>query len=339
MIAVPRAQRAAPPILRSEIAEVIAVPRAQRAAPPTACTGAALPKMNKLLLLAFAAAVTGTTLDYHQDAGWCDGLNTADDCQMDNSVACPSGENADVAADCWANCAAEYSNLVAVDIAVDDMNAGMCQCCCQTECTCLSDIESSSLAVQSGLALPGPCSPIPWLACTDEVRTCTMSETNYMSRGSNCNSGNWRRVPDAIAPSDFSFEVCSAACIAETYCIGIETHYDHAADCEGPTCASGDNIWDNCIMVFEDSFEDCPDGENTFYPKDCQCPPAPTPRPTCFYFFDQDRPPGGPLCASDDDDDDDGRIGRDEDWFGSDAAARGPLLVVFIGAVAAALAH
>ncbi len=300
-------------LLQSEIAEVVAVPRAQGAAPPTYSVHhqhrGCLAKMNKLLLLACAAAVTGTTLDYHQDAGWCDGLNTADDCQMDNSVACPSGENADVAADCWANCAAEYSNLVAVDIAVDDMYEGMCQCCCQTECTCLSDIESSSLAVQSGLALPGPCSPIPWLACTDEVRTCTMSETNY-TRGSNCNSGNWRRVPDAIAPSDFSFEVCSAACIAETYCIGIETHYDHAADCEGPTCASGDNIWDNCIMVFEDSFEDCPDGENTFYPKDCQCPPAPTPRPT------------------------------DAAALGSDAAAaRGPLLRVFIGAVAAALAH
>ena len=186
------------------------------------------------------------------------------------------------------------------------------------------------------MALPGPCSPIPWLACTDEVRTCTMSETNYMSRGSNCNSGNWRRVPDAIAPSDFSFEVCSAACIAETYCIGIETHYDHAADCEGPTCASGDNIWDNCIMVFEDSFEDCPDGENTFYPKDCQCPPAPTPRPTdvdlCTALW-------GAIACSGDDDDDDDRIGRDEDWFGNAAAARGPLLVVFIGAVAAALAH
>ena len=257
--------------------------------------------MNKLLLLAFAAAVTGTTLDYHQDAGWCDGPNTADDCQMDNSVACPSGEDAEVAADCWANCAAEYSNLVAVDIAVDDMYEGMCQCCCQTECTCLSDIESSSLAVQSGLALPGPCSPIPWLACTDEVRTCTMSETNSMSRKANCGSGNWRHVLMGAPPSDFSFEVCSAACIADAYCIGIETHADHAAQ---------DNIWDNCMMIFEDSFEDCPDGDGTFWPKDCQCPPAPTPRPT------------------------------DAAALGSDAAAaRGPLLVVFIGAVAAALAH
>ena len=292
--------------------------------------------MNKLLLLAFAAAVTGTTLDYHQDAGWCDGLNTADDCQMDNSVACPSGENAEVAADCWANCAAEYSNLVAVDIAVDDMYEGMCQCCCQTECTCLSDIESSSLAVQSGLALPGPCSPIPWLACTDEVRTCNMSETNYMSRKANCNTNNWRHVLMGAAPSEFSFEVCSAACIAEAYCIGIETHYDHAADCEGSTCATGDNIWDNCMMIFEDSFEDCPDGDGTFWPKDCQCPPAPTPRPTdvdlCTALW-------GAIACSGDDDDDDDRIGRDEEWFGNAAAARGPLLVVFIGAVAAALAH
>ena len=305
----------------------------------TACTTRqGLPKMNKLLLLAFAAAVTGTTLDYHPDAGWCDGPNHPDDCQMDDGIACPSGENAEIAAACWAVCEAKYPNLVAVDITAvdedDDVFEGMCQCCCSSECTCLSDIESSSLAVQSGLALPGPCSPIPWLACTDEVRTCTMSETNY-TRGSNCNSGNWRRVPDAIAPSDFSFEVCSAACIAETYCIGIETHYDHAADCEGPTCASGDNIWDNCIMVFEDSFEDCPDGENTFYPKDCQCPPAPTPRPTdvdlCTALW------GAIACSGDDDDDD--RLGREEDWFGSDAAARGPLLVVFIGAVAAALAH
>ena len=153
-----------------------------------------------------------------------------------------------------------------------------------------------------------------------------MSETNYMSRGSNCNSGNWRRVPGAIAPSDFSFEVCSAACIADVYCIGIETHADHAAQ---------DNIWDNCMMIFEDSFEDCPDGDNTFYPKDCQCPPAPTPRPTTFCSLIWSRA----ECESDDDDDDDGRMRRDEDWFGSNAAARGPLLLVFIGAVAAALAH
>ena len=264
-----------------------------------------LAKMNKLLLLAFAAAVTGTTLDYHQDAGWCDGPNHPDDCQMDDGIACPSGENAEIAAACWAVCEAKYPNLVAVDITAvdedDDVYEGMCQCCCSSECTCLSDIESSSLAVQSGLALPGPCSPIPWLACTDEVRTCTMSETNSMSRKANCGSGNWRHVLMGAPPSDFSFEVCSAACIADAYCIGIETHADHAAQ---------DNIWDNCMMIFEDSFEDCPDGDNTFYPKDCQCPPAPTPRPT------------------------------DAAALGSDAAAaRGPLLVVFIGAVAAALAH
>ena len=290
-----------------------------------------LAKMNKLLLLAFAAAVTGTTLDYHPDAGWCDGPNHPDDCQMDDGIACPSGENAEIAAACWAVCEAKYPNLVAVDITAvdedDDVFEGMCQCCCSSECTCLSDIESSSLAVQSGLALPGPCSPIPWLACTDEVRTCTMSETNYMSRGSNCNSGNYRRVPGAIAPSDFSFEVCSAACIADVYCIGIETHADHASDI-------GTYLyWDNCLMIFEDSFEDCPDGDNTFYPKDCQCPP--TPRPTTFCSLIWSRA----ECESDDDDDDDSHMSGDENWFGSDAAARGPLLVVFIGAVAAALAH
>ena len=292
-----------------------------------------LAKMHKLLLLAYAAAVAGTTLDYHPDAGWCDGPNHPDDCQMDDGIACPSGENAEIAAACWAVCEAKYPNLVAVDITAvdeeDDMYEGMCQCCCSSECTCLSDIESSSLAVQSGLALPGPCSPIPWLACTDEVRTCTMSETNYMSRKANCNTNNWRHVLMGAAPSEFSFEVCSAACIAEAYCIGIETHADHAAQ---------DNIWDNCMMIFEDSFEDCPDGDGTFWPKDCQCPPAPTPRPTCSpYFF-------GRECESDDDDDDD-RFVRDDEkqlnaLFGSDAAAaRGPLLVVFIGAVAAALAH
>ena len=77
--------------------------------------------MNKLLLLAFAAAVTGTTLDYHQDAGWCDGPNHPDDCQMDDGIACPSGENAEIAAACWAVCEAKYPNLVAVDItAVDE---------------------------------------------------------------------------------------------------------------------------------------------------------------------------------------------------------------------------
>ena len=134
-------------------------------------------------------------------------------------------------------------------------------------------------------------------------------------------------MPGAIAPSDFSFEVCSAACIADVYCIGIETHADHAAQ---------DNIWDNCMMIFEDSFEDCPDGDGTFWPKDCQCPPAPTPRPTTFCSLIWSRA----ECESDDDDDDDDRMRRDEEWFGSNAAAaRGPLLVVFIGAVAAALAH
>ena len=155
-----------------------------------------------------------------------------------------------------------------------------------------------------------------------------MSETNSMSRKANCGSGNWRHVLMGAPPSDFSFEVCSAACIADVYCIGIETHADHASDI-------GTYLyWDNCLMIFEDSFEDCPDGDNTFYPKDCQCPP--TPRPTTFCSLIWSRA----ECESDDDDDDDGRMRRDEDWFGSNAAAaRGPLLVVFIGAVAAALAH
>ena len=154
-----------------------------------------------------------------------------------------------------------------------------------------------------------------------------MSETNYMSRKANCNTNNWRHVLMGAAPSEFSFEVCSAACIAEAYCIGIETHADHA---------SQENIWDNCMMIFEDSFEDCPDGDGTFWPKDCQCPPAPTPRPTdvdlCTALW-------GAIACSGDDDDDDGPLVRDETWFGNAAAARGPLLVVFIGAVAAALAH
>ena len=169
-----------------------------------------------------------------------------------------------------------------------------------------------------------------------------MSETNYMSRGSNCNSGNYRRVPGAIAPSDFSFEVCSAACIADVYCIGIETHADHASDI-------GTYLyWDNCMMIFEDSFEDCPDGDGTFWPKDCQCPPALTPRPTEFSFFFPcaDDDVNIFACSDDDADDDDDDWQTDDDpdsgfdFFGSDAAAaRGPLLVVFIGAVAAALAH
>ena len=69
-------------------------------------------------------------------------------------------------------------------------------------------------------------------------------------------------------------------------CIGIETHADHAADCQGATLRQWGHIWDNCMMIFEDSFEDCPDGDGTFYPKDCHSPPAPTPRPTTFALFD-----------------------------------------------------
>ena len=142
-----------------------------------------------------------------------------------------------------------------------------------------------------------------------------MSETNYMSRGTDCH--------DYEGASEGSWESCSADCLADLYCIGLQR-----GDV-GP----GEDKWDHCEMIFDNSFEDCPDGEFTFYPKDCQCPPAPTPRPSCFSIL------GRKECESNDDDDDDDRMGRDEDWFGSDAAARGPLLVVFIGAVAAALAH
>ena len=143
-----------------------------------------------------------------------------------------------------------------------------------------------------------------------------MSETNYMSRGTDCH--------DYMTASEGSWESCSADCLADPYCIGLQR-----GDV-GP----GEDKWDHCEMIFDDSFEDCPDGDNTFYPKDCQCPPAPTPRPTTFCSLIWSRA----ECESDDDDDD-GPLVRDEDWFGSDAAARGPLLVVFIGAVAAALAH
>ena len=109
-----------------------------------------------------------------------------------------------------------------------------------------------------------------------------MSETNYMSRGTNC--ANWHSGPSD--PSGNSFETCSAACIADAYCIGIRFN------------GIEDNKWHSCTLIYEDSLEDCPDGDDTVYPKDCQCP------------LESDA-----------------------------AAARGPLLVVFTGAVAAALAH
>ncbi len=235
--------------------------------------------MNALLhLLAYATAISGTTLDFHYNAGWCNGPNTPDDCDVAD-VACPSGEDAAAAADCWAICAAKYPNLVSVDIDEHDAGTGMCDCCCQTECDCLEGIGWESVAVQAGTALPGPCGP-SWLACTDKERTCTMSETNYMSRGTDCH--------DYMTASEGSWESCSADCLADPYCIGLQR-----GDVD-----PGEDKWDHCEMIFDDSFEDCPDGEFTFYPKDCQCP------------------------------------------LGSDAAAaRGPLLVVSIGAVAAALAH
>ena len=90
-----------------------------------------------------------------------------------------------------------------------------------------------------------------------ELTACTMSETNYLSRGTNCNSHQ--------LATEGSWESCSASCLANPTCIGLQT----------------DNPWDHCEMIFNDSVEDCPDGGFTFYPKECPSPtPRPTPRPT-----------------------------------------------------------
>ena len=99
-----------------------------------------------------------TALDYHHNAGWCSGPGTPNDCAVAD-VACPLGETEAVAADCWAVCAAKYpTELVSVDIDQYDFTAaGMCDCCCQTECSCLEGVGWESLAVRAGYALPGSC--------------------------------------------------------------------------------------------------------------------------------------------------------------------------------------
>ena len=112
----------------------------------------------KRLTYFYVVSESGPPLDYHHNAGWCWGPGTPDDCTVAD-VACPLGETEAVAADCWAICAAKYpTELVAVDIdQYDATAAGMCDCCCQTECSCLQGVGWESLAVSAGYALPGSC--------------------------------------------------------------------------------------------------------------------------------------------------------------------------------------
>jgi len=76
---------------------------------------------------------------------------------------------------------------------------------------------------------------------------CVMSEDNFISRGVDC-SKYAKATPG-------SWESCSADCLANPACIGLQT----------------DSPWDDCEMVLEESVEDCPteEGGFTFYPKDC----------------------------------------------------------------------
>ena len=76
-----------------------------------------------------------------------------------------------------------------------------------------------------------------------------MSLNNRLSRGTDCAAFEFPLV------FDINWESCSAACLAEPNCIGIEV----------------DNVdaWNVCVMVIEASVDDCPTGDFIFFPKTC----------------------------------------------------------------------
>jgi len=104
-----------------------------------------------------ATPVPTSFLDYYHNAGWCDGPGTADDCRVEN-VECSDGEDYEAAAKCWAVCHAKYGDaLASVDIDEHEGGSGRCDCCCQTECTCLRGRGIESLALPAGSEKPGAC--------------------------------------------------------------------------------------------------------------------------------------------------------------------------------------
>ena len=147
-----------------------------------------------------------TTLDYHHNAGWCWGPGTPDDCSVAN-VACPNGEDEEAAAACWTVCAGKYPDLVSVDIGEYSAGAGMCGCCCQTECSCLQDIGDYSFAVRGGSDVPGSCDGDDW----DEDY-----EYNdyYSNNDGGCYSQAWFAISDSGEEGTW---VCSTTGEAITY--------------------------------------------------------------------------------------------------------------------------
>ena len=104
-----------------------------------------------------ATPVPTSFLDYYHNAGWCDGPGTADDCRVEN-VECSDGEDYEAAAKCWAVCHAKYGDaLASVDIDEHEGGSGRCDCCCQTECTCLRGRGIESFALPAGSEKPGAC--------------------------------------------------------------------------------------------------------------------------------------------------------------------------------------
>ena len=59
---------------------------------------------------------------------------------------------------CWAVCHAKYGDaLASVDIDEHEGGSGRCDCCCQTECTCLRGRGIESFALPAGSEKPGAC--------------------------------------------------------------------------------------------------------------------------------------------------------------------------------------
>ena len=76
---------------------------------------------------------------------------------MEN-VECSDGEDYEAAAKCWAVCHAKYGDaLASVDIDEHEGGSGRCDCCCQTECTCLRGRGIESFALPAGSEKPGAC--------------------------------------------------------------------------------------------------------------------------------------------------------------------------------------
>ena len=121
---------------------------------------ASAPQPTRAPTTSAPTTATHASLDFYEDAGWCVGEGTADDCDSVSDVACPNGEDAAAAAACWDACAARYGEDMVVSVDIDEGAADMegeCDCCCQTACACRTGIGVESFALPKGSAMPDAC--------------------------------------------------------------------------------------------------------------------------------------------------------------------------------------